>query len=154
MYSSDTLKYLKNSDRNYRSKLGQFFTPASIVNKCYEYISLLNLPIKKVVEPSSGTGQFLNHSFLDDKEIEKYDIDEKLCNLTKSKCCDFLLEPFEEETKDLVIGNPPYFELTSTLKKKYSSMYIKGRYNIYALIIEESNKYTKNKWYFMFCNTK
>jgi len=131
-----TSLYLESKTKDERLKLGQFFTSPELVNRVMLLLKPHLKDIKYVLEPSFGTGRFLD-------VLEEYpnvvgiEIDEKLFSLYKKDkykliCQDFLT--YETDIKfDLIIGNPPYFEYND---EKFISS--KGRYNIYALFIEHS----------------
>ena len=135
--------YLESKTKDERLKLGQFFTSPQLVNRVMLLLKPYLKDIKYVLEPSFGTGRFLD-------VLEEYpnvvgvEIDEKLFSLYKKDkykliCQDFLT--YETDIKfDLIIGNLPYFEYND---EKFISS--KGRYNIYALFIEHSiNLLVKN----------
>lgn len=138
-----SLEYVNSVSREYRNEMGQFFTSKNIKEKCIELVSKYIEP-KKVLEPSYGTGEFF-HSICDKWEniqITGIELDPVLGKIIhqgiKTYNVDFLTSKINCQY-DLIIGNPPYFELKSN--SKYKSMYshiIQGRFNIYALFIYKS----------------
>jgi adenine-specific DNA-methyltransferase len=154
-YNQLTKNYISSVDREYRSKLGQFFTPYSLVEKLFTAVfenerNLIDRELM-ILEPCVGTCQFID-VLLKRKEINNksqihlYEIDEKI----KIKSSDvpsrterysyFNKDFLKEEISykyDLIIGNPPYYELIDT---NYTSDLKIGRYNIYALFLEKCIK--------------
>lgn len=113
-----------------KNKYGQYFTPNLIANFMIE---LADIGLEsKILEPSSGTGVFLD--LLQKKGFENvsaYEIDE---DLAKRHDCttnaNFLSASIESEF-DLVIGNPPYIRwknLESELKDELSTNYLWNKY--------------------------
>lgn len=136
-----TRSYLASSPKSRRSELGQFFTPKLLREALCE-----KLPITsgaRILDPGVGTGEFLRTCFelSENLYLEGWDIDPGALNVAKSlvptavlKNVSALDEPFREEF-DLVIGNPPYFEianLDSNLRSKFKPV-IGGRTNIFSL---------------------
>ncbi|MDD3007919.1 MAG: N-6 DNA methylase [Arcobacter sp.] len=73
-----------------------------------------------------------------------------LTNLNdKIVCANSLIEmPFEENSFDVVIGNPPYVVLNPELLKDYN--FVKGNYNTYIAFVEKSLKLLKEERYLGF----
>jgi Eco57I restriction-modification methylase len=127
-YSIRTLKYISKHSKEERSAKEEFFTRFGLVYDIFtetrRYLpeNMENKDIS-VLEPSSGTGQFL------DIFSCFYNVDHcELCEGT-----DFLLHEFDKKY-DLIVGNPPYSEDCS----KYESKLKKFRYNMYALFVEKA----------------
>jgi len=139
MYNETTTDYLSNSERDHRSEFGQFFTPYTLVDKTLEYlVPFIKNKKYSVLEPSVGTGQFKDkmEKIFAKSKISYCEIDEELAEkISGCLCGDFLLREFKDKF-DFIIGNPPYFEMNVSIKKKYTSDLMTGRYNIYALFIE------------------
>lgn len=148
----ETELYLTTVTRDYRRKLGQFFTPNVIKNKCYELIKNMPIP-ERILEPSFGTGEFILSlkTWFPSSKIYGYEIDTNLYNILKQKKLtrtrlvnkDTLLSPIKP-VFDLVIGNPPYFELSKLSEKtrqRYGQKFIdiiQGRSNMYILFIKKA----------------
>lgn len=146
---SRTEKYLREADIEYRYDKGQYFTPRSVQVKLLDKIPFEDIDVAnpKILDPSCGTGEFLYTMNLitDDCELHGWDIDENLINIAEDvvpnadiKCVDSLRYE-TDNTFDLIIGNPPYFEFKpdDEIKSKYSEV-MYGRTNIYALFIYKS----------------
>jgi adenine-specific DNA-methyltransferase len=147
---------------------GIFFTPLDIIKLT---ISIINdnandnandndndndnkTEIKKVLEPSCGSCEFINYmdSIYNNLEITAIEYNQTIFNNIKDiKIKNNSLNLFNEdylkfdiENKnlyDLIIGNPPYYVITDTKKemKKYKEYY-DGRTNIFILFIIHSLK--------------
>lgn len=103
-----------------KNNLGQYFTPDNIVDLCLKNITLNNV----IIEPSCGSGKFLNKL---PKNALGIEIDHDLFDLhLKNKNCinlNFYDYTFEEDKNEKItfIGNPPYRTPAFSLKthKKY-----------------------------------
>ena len=142
--NSDLSILLTKTLKNKKEK-GIFFTPFSIINKLL--IILKKFKFKSVLEPSCGTGHFIEKIQSNYKvditgiELEK-DIFDKIEHLknkdTKLINANFLKYQFTKKY-DLIVGNPPFF----TIKKKdvvnkEDCKYFEGRPNIFILFIIKS----------------
>ena len=154
-FTDTTIKYIKETDINYRKSLGQYFTPKSVRKAL---LSRLSNTIKnpKVLDPACGTGEFLitAKEYFKNPELHGWDIDKKLVEITKQvvpnarlKNINALLDQ-DYEIFDFVIGNPPYYEFTpsETIKKKFRDI-INGRVNIFSLFIYQGLKWLKEGGY-------
>ncbi len=112
-------------------KRGQVFTPTSIV----EYMASLIQNDGLVLEPSCGTGMFLNKIGSNYIAIE---LQEELCSY-KHLNIDFF-DYTSAQTIDTIIGNPPYVKHndieTSTQDKLDYSLFDK-RTNLYLFFIDK-----------------
>jgi adenine-specific DNA-methyltransferase len=139
--STLTIDYLKNRPKAERSPLGQFITPRSLRDALLDQIELT--PGMKVLDPGVGTGEFLYscNARVDNLILEGWDIDpevvkvaEKLVPNAEIKIQSALDQDWKENF-DIVIGNPPYFEmrnLDAKTRQRYKEV-IGGRPNIFSL---------------------
>lgn len=140
-YSNLTLKYLESRPKAERSPIGQFITPKKIREALVQEMRLESG--MKVLDPGVGTGEFLSTcaKFSDNLTLEGWDIDSQAAEVAKQlvpqatiKVLSALEQDWSEKF-DIVIGNPPYFEmrnLESNLRLKYRDV-IGGRPNIFSL---------------------
>ena len=126
-----------------RKALGQFMTPEALRERLLDKVRLF--PGMKVLDPGVGTGGFLGA--INDREpsaiLTGWDVDENILTYAEKNCPYATLknkdalsaEPSEEF--DLVIGNPPYFQIKATKEQKsrFSSV-ISGRPNIFAMFFQ------------------
>ena len=142
--SKDITKQLTKTEKK---KNGIYFTPPSTVIRNIRYLKKFNLNFKKILEPSCGTGEFLNvlSAELPDSEIiavEKnttiYDsIQNQFPKQIQIYNNDFITYDIKDRF-NLIIGNPPYFV---SRKKDVPSMYNEyytGRPNIFIIFIIKS----------------
>lgn len=154
-YSSKLTKhFLSTTSLQHRRENGQYFTNDKIKEMLFSYIEK-DLGLTKdirILEPSCGTGEFL--SFLIKKGINPKNIfaiekDEIIFNLLKEEKEYSNINLFNEDFTllniknkfDLIIGNPPYFELSKEKKESLSREYdliINGRVNIFSLFMKKS----------------
>ena len=139
--SNLTVNYLKNRPKEERSPLGQFITPKSLREALLDQMEIA--PGMKILDPGVGTGEFLSscEARADNLILEGWDIDPQVIKVAKKlvpkaaiKLQSALEQPWEEKF-DVVIGNPPYFEmreLDQKTKQRYRHV-IGGRPNIFSL---------------------
>ena len=136
-----SIDYLKTRPKNERSSIGQFLTPRILREELVKHIQLKRG--MRVLDPGVGTGEFLltclekEHGL----EVEGWDIDPLAIEVAKNLVPSARLiqqsaleQPWNEEF-DVVIGNPPYFEirnLSADVRKRYKDV-IGGRPNIFSL---------------------
>ena len=140
---SDLSKQLtKSLSAEIKKQQGIYFTPSSITHKLTNIVFGYNPDIKTVLEPSCGSGQFLD-------ELKQYnvsvtsveqnkDIFDQIAGRYNVICADFLGYCFGESSFDLVIGNPPYFVVPKASVEKVYHKYFTGRPNIYVPFILKS----------------
>lgn len=152
-FSNLSIKITKQLSIEEKKLNGIFFTPNNIIEHnlkfLLNYIKTNNLFIKNVLEPSCGSCEFifnidkyfinthidgieLNNNIF--KNINNIKLKNNILTLSNT---DFLLWNSQKKY-DLIIGNPPYFNLNKKdINKKYLQ-FIEGRTNIYILFILKS----------------
>ena len=154
----DSILYSQNTPKSYLKNMGQFFTKAPIRDKLLSVLPKMDHPV--ILEPSFGTGEFLDsllRIYKGDAHIVGIEKDKKLFQMVNKRIIgldlrnqDFLT--FDHKNKyDLVIGNPPYFEmsLTKDLDKRFGDV-ISGRPNIYSFFIKLGIEALKPNGYLAF----
>ena len=118
---------------NFRKKHGIYFTPLSARCRIFEKLEDFKVNPKTILEPSFGSGEFLNdtetlypNATIYGVELckELYDAYPESSTLTNTDFLNYHAEPV-----DLVIGNPPY--VVTTIKSECQ----KGRGNLFVLFI-------------------
>lgn len=147
-FSELSISLTKNLNKNTKKEYGIFFTPQTIVKRCFQEIFSVKRCFKTILEPSCGSGEFLS-SLLDSfpnssiTAIEKNnEIFSNILPLFPSVNVsneDFLDFP-EDKKFDLIVGNPPYFVLKKKDVKKVYHDFFDGRPNIFTLFILKSLK--------------
>ena len=154
-FTDATIKYIKETDINYRKSLGQYFTPKSIREALFNRLPH-TIKNPKILDPACGTGEFLitAKKYFKSSKLYGWDIDKKLINVAKGlipkanlKNLDALLNQ-DYEKYDFVIGNPPYFEFSPSkeIKKKFGNI-INGRANVFSLFTCQGLNWLKEGGY-------
>lgn len=156
-------EYTNNTDKNHLKKFGQFFTLSNeLLNKLFNNNND-NQTFKQILEPSCGFGSIILECLkYNDCNIDAIELDQSIYNKTNELFTDyhnvniindnFLNHQFDKHY-DLIIGNPPYFELSKNDRILYSTDYneiYNGRVNIYSLFIYKSIKLLTNNGHFIF----
>lgn len=139
--SNLTIDYLKNRPKEERSPLGQFITPKSLREALLDQIELT--PGMKVLDPGVGTGEFLYscNARVENLSLEGWDIDPQVVKVAKQLVpnaeikIQSALDQGWNRNFDVVIGNPPYFEMRNLdvkTRQRYKQV-IGGRPNIFSL---------------------
>ncbi len=134
---TDISKKLSSSlSKDTRKKEGIFFTPKNVRTKIIQVIDTHNIHPQRILEPSCGSGEFLNDVKKYNANITAIEFNKKIYDEIKTQYSDMevlnmdFLEYKNEQKFDLVIGNPPYFVTTQKNKNCMN-----GRGNIFVLFI-------------------
>jgi len=151
-FSELTLKITKSLTKHEKKEYGIFISPNSIICALFSVINShlknnLN-SIKRILEPSCGTCEIINHcdKLLNDVEIHGIELNNTIYNAIKElkfkNNISILNRDFikykTDDLYDLIIGNPPYFVCKkSDIPIEYTE-YIHGRPNIFGIFILHS----------------
>ena len=141
--SERTLDWQAATHLDDRRRLGQYMTPRLLRERLLDQVDLR--PGMRVLDPGVGTGEFLR-SVLDREpraEVHGWDVDRGVLGVAHAQAPEARLEhrsaldPHEGEPFDLVVGNPPYFQVPATpeLRDRFGSV-ISGRPNVFALFFQ------------------
>ena len=120
--------------KDIRQKQGIFFTPKSARERVFQLLEQHKVTPNSVLEPSFGSGEFLDDIFEKYPEADVYGVELNKemyeaypvkVNMVNSNFLEYSAEPV-----DLIVGNPPYF---SVKEKNLNCMTGKG--NIYILFL-------------------
>ena len=149
-YSVLTLELTKSLSIKEKKDYGIFITPKVIVSHLLSIvISAETFPIKRILEPSCGSCEFVRacDNLFTGVQIDAIELNNKIFaaietmndfkNSVQIIHSDFL--KYDNEVKyDLIIGNPPYFVCKKEIvPKKYKDFCI-GRPNIFSIFILHS----------------
>jgi type I restriction-modification system DNA methylase subunit len=153
MFSELTMSLTKSIGKQDKQNNGIYFTSIGIVNKTLQYLEPYMKNVKKVLEPSCGSGEYINGltSLYSDLELDCIEFYKPIYDsiksfektTTDSKISihneDYLTSITTEGKKyDLIIGNPPFFVMKKTdVECKYWE-YFDGRPNVFILFILKS----------------
>jgi len=136
-----SLNYLAGRPKVERSPIGQFLTPRVLREALVSRVQIEDG--MRVLDPGVGTGEFLQtcYEVANGAYLEGWDIDAQVTDVARQlvpsaeiKLQSALDQPWKEDF-DVVIGNPPYFEIRKMdprLRARYRSV-IGGRPNIFSL---------------------
>jgi type I restriction-modification system DNA methylase subunit len=154
-YTELSINLTKKLDKKVKKEEGIFFTPKTIIDKTLKCLEPYMKSIKQVLEPSCGSGEFIEALAKNDNVNQKgltitgVEFNKDIFNSIKhleSESKKLFNEDFLKYTTstkfDLVIGNPPFYvikkgDLDSSLKSKYKQYY-DGRPNIFIMFIIKS----------------
>jgi adenine-specific DNA-methyltransferase len=138
----------KNMNKQEKKKFGIYFTPQTIIEDCFDFLQPYFLHIQKVLEPSCGSGEFIETLIKNyDSNIQITGIEynqiifDQLSHLEFYENIQLIHDDFlnhQADNYDLIIGNPPYFVIPKKdVESKYHT-YFDGRPNIFILFILKS----------------
>ena len=146
-YSQLSKDITKQLTKKEKKDNGIYFTPPSTVLKNIRYLKKLNMNFERILEPSCGTGEFLNalSSQLPESAIVAVEknttIYDSLQNLSPERIQiyndDFITRNIDDKF-NLIIGNPPYFVLKKKDVPSIYNDYYTGRPNIFIIFIIKS----------------
>jgi len=152
-FSDLSIKLTKKLSAQIKKNEGIFFTPPLLVKKTVDYvlnyIEYNNLVINNILEPSCGSGEFIDYldKKVKNKTIDCVELNKTIFNEISMKKYaknevkfynENLLEYDSSKTYDLIFGNPPYFVIKKKNILKKDKEYITGRPNIFCLFIIHS----------------
>lgn len=144
-YSQLSYTLTKSLTKEEKKNNGIYFTPPTTVKRCFEILKPYMKNVKTALEPSCGSGEFLN-------ELQKYpnvvvtgiELNKTIYESIENRYPSMELINYDflsyniERTYDLIIGNPPYFVMKKhEVDNKYAK-YFDGRPNIFILFIIKS----------------
>lgn len=146
-YSQLSKDITKQLTKKEKKDNGIYFTPPSTVIKNIRYLKKLNINFERILEPSCGTGEFLNalSSRLPESSIVAVEknttIYDSLQNQFPERIQiyndDFITRNIDDKF-NLIIGNPPYFVLKKKDVPSIYNDYYTGRPNIFIIFIIKS----------------
>ena len=139
--STISTRYLESRPKGERSPLGQFLTPKILREALVDMVHLE--PGMRVLDPGVGTGEFLRTCLDREPRLKTsgWDVDPPVLEAAELLVPEAdlkqqsALEAPRSASFDVVIGNPPYYEMRSIgpeLRSRYAAV-ISGRPNIFAL---------------------
>ena len=163
MFSQLSQDITKGLDNATKKSNGIYFTPPTITQtvskRLYDYADTNGLDITSILEPSCGSGEFINSIIsvfgVGDNPTPKIDAieyNEYIYNEIKTidwgnvsiTHIDYLKTSIGDKY-DIIVGNPPYYVTSKTKVDKEYHPYFTGRPNIYIpFIIHSINKLNTN----------
>lgn len=151
-HSELTIKVTKILTKIEKKNFGIFITPRIILQKIIkavrEYINNNNIIIKRILEPSCGTCEIVNHCDLvfNNVDIIGIEYNKKIYDAIKSlefknnvKIVEANFITYTTDLNfDLIIGNPPYFVCKKTDIPVSYQEFCSGRPNIFGIFIIHS----------------
>ena len=150
-FSIDSIELTKNLSKEEKKNNGIYFTPPSIIAKMIKALFPYFKNITKVLEPSCGSGEFIQRL----ERFSKFNIDSIEFNDTvyqsiktrfKSTILNVDFLSWNSPKKyDLIIGNPPFYVMKKNeIKYNKYEHYYTGRPNIFVLFIAKSLELLEN----------
>ena len=138
-----TRRHVANVGIAHRKATGQYFTPRSIRQRLLDHLDLV--PGMTVLDPGAGTGEFLLDVLEREPEaqVAGFEVDPDLARLCREEHGLLGVEGRDALTAgvknayDLVLGNPPYFEVRTTREvlARYGGV-VSGRPNVFAMFFQ------------------
>jgi adenine-specific DNA-methyltransferase len=142
-FSPATRGWVAGTDLARRRARGQYMTPRALRERLLDRLELS--PGMRVLDPGVGTGEFLR-SVLDREpaaRVTGWDVHAAVLRVADGLVPEAelvrrsALTAYRGEPFDLVIGNPPYFQLplTGPQRRRFTGV-VSGRANIFALFFQ------------------
>lgn len=165
-FTDETTAYISSLSIEDRKAAGQYMTPNYLGKRMSSYLKTFveektqNGEIIKVLDPAVGTGELLRA--FDEvfpnvkKKFYGFDIEQGMIDTAKKNvkgidvCIKSIFEPvgIHENMADVIIGNPPYFEIKKDFPElaniDFDTKNEKGRLNIYSLFFEYAARLLKH----------
>ena len=146
-YSQLSKDITKQLTKKEKKDNGIYFTPPSTVIKNIRYLKKLNMNFERILEPSCGTGEFLNalSSQLPESSIMAVEKNTTIYDSLQNQSPehiqiyndDFITRNIDDKF-NLIIGTPPYFVLKKKDVPSIYNDYYTGRPNIFIIFIIKS----------------
>jgi adenine-specific DNA-methyltransferase len=158
-----TREYIESTDVKTRKQTGEYFTPPELSIELLKTLpqSIQNTDGLRILDPASGTGEFLRvaENLFENPDLHGWELNEELADISTEVAPDATITVTDtltqtpEEEFDLIIGNPPYYEMDNKdeMRDRYGEI-MYGRTNIYALFIYKSLQLLHNDGYLAFVN--
>ena len=146
-FSKISKEITKNITKKEKKDDGIYFTPPSIIQVNIELLKAYITDTTKILEPSCGSCEYINalHKYNNRLKIVGIEFNKIVYEGIQGICGENIelinmnfLDYNPENKFDLIIGNPPYYVMKSTLVKKDYFDYFDGRPNIFILFIVRS----------------
>lgn len=149
----------KKIDKLTKKKQGIYFTPPNIVIQNIEILAPFLSNIKRILEPSCGSGEFIQsiNQYCSHVEIVGIERNNEIFDTISSLLPSFIkpenhmklyhddyLNNKPELLFDLIIGNPPYFVMKKSDVSNEYYPYFDGRPNIFILFLIKSLNLLEN----------
>tara|TARA_B110000285_G_C15131641_1_gene623972 strand:+ start:1431 stop:2675 length:1245 start_codon:yes stop_codon:yes gene_type:complete len=153
-YSKLSYEATKSIDKKIKKEYGIYFTHPLTIQKNLKILDKYMKNVKSVLEPSFGTGEYINaiingnsnhdNLTITGIELNKTIYDSVMSNNTFDRDQihllneDFIQYDFKDRKYDLIIGNPPYFVIKKSDVSQDYLQYFEGRPNLFVLFILKS----------------
>lgn len=154
-FSNLSKNLTKSIDNATKKKEGIYFTPQTIVKQTLERVKRENTDIKDILEPSCGSGEFIEtiDTEFTNANITGIELNQDIYASIKDKTLqnnsietlnqNYLEWNPQDKKYDLIVGNPPYFVMKKTQVDERFHEFIDGRPNIFTLFIIHSLQFLK-----------
>ena len=153
-YSELSRKLTTQIDKNEKKQNGIYFTPPKTILKNIKFLEPFMKDIKKILEPSCGSCEYI-------KQLKNIDSNINITGIELNKTIFESIKDYNSDnikiindnylscnlnnTFDLIIGNPPYLVMKKSDVEQSYYNYFDGRPNIFILFIIKSLKLLNNE---------